>query len=188
MSSESEQGSSWSWINPSASAASCRSLQTAANAVWPYAKYCAWSYLDDDCSAYDLMDYAIEHSGKYLARFQFEPPTEKLVSRLRPLIRRRAKQLARRRVGIPSGALLDLEEFAQQLREQPEAEQRVYAREILEKLSPQARAVALWRRMGYSWRVIGRNLDLEHSHLRRAYLREIHAAVQGCADPEKEGS
>jgi DNA-binding NarL/FixJ family response regulator len=168
---------SWSWLYPDASPALAHTLEAAAEATWSYAVYCAWSYLHDQDAASDLMDYALKHVSGYVSRFPEGPSPEKLALRLRSLLKRRARQAARGERMISVGSLIDLDNHYRKFRDSPELEQRVYAQEILERLSPQARAIANWRAMGYSWRVIGSNLGLDHSQVRRAYLREIQAVL-----------
>lgn len=179
MTAPSEQRSPWVWIQAGISPAASRDLEAAAEATWRYAVYCAWSYLNDRDAAYDLMDYAMEKMCKYIGRSSSQLRTGKLSSRFHSLVKRRAKQLARRRqTEVALGTLADLANLYQNLKQQPHEEQRLYVQEVLDKISPQARAVAAWRMMGYSWRWIGSNLGIEHSNLRRAFLREVLAALK----------
>jgi hypothetical protein len=56
-----------------------------------------------------------------------------------------------------------------------EAEQRVYVNELFAKLSPFAQSIVEWRWLGYSWRTIAEHLDMDHTAVRRAYLREMES-------------
>jgi hypothetical protein len=67
--------------------------------------------------------------------------------------------------------------------EQPEAEQRVYAIEIFERLSPFAQSIVSWRSLGYSWRKIAEDLEMNHTAVRRAYFREVESLLHDLSQP-----
>jgi len=150
-------------------------LEAAAKAAWPYALLCAWTYLNDGESAYDLMDHAVENAVRYVARHS-DATSDKLISRIKSVVRRRAKQLvAKRSRELSYGSLLDLEQV---YAEQPEVEQRIYANELLAHLSPFARSIVNWRWLGYSWREIAGQLEMDHTAVRRAYFRELESVLR----------
>ena len=127
------QDLTWSWACSTGQSASDQALDTAAQAAWPYAVLCAWTYLNDRDSAHDLMDYAVQNASEYLERHP-GAPVKKLTARIKSVLRRRAKQLAAKRSHeLSHGSLADLE---QMYSGRPEIEQRVYANELLAQLSP----------------------------------------------------
>jgi hypothetical protein len=127
------QGLTWSWAYSTGHPASDQSLDAAAKAAWSYAQLCAWTYLNDEDSAHDLMDFAVQKAAAYAALHPDSPPN-KLTGRIKSAIRRRAKQLAAARSReLSYGSLLALERV---YTGQPEAEQRVFANELLARLSP----------------------------------------------------
>ena len=170
----------WSWAFSTGHHASDQRLAVAAEAAWPYALLCAWSYLNDGDAAHDLMDHAIENTKEYALRHA-EFPDQKLKWRMKSAIRRRAQQqAANRRFEVPSGSLADFENICVS---QPEAEQHLYAREIIESLSPFAQSIANRRWLGYSWREIASELKMDHTVLRRAYFREIESLLDDLSRP-----
>ncbi len=121
------------------------------------------------------MDHAVHNAADYLSRhpdiFQ-----DKLTARVKSVLRRRAKQLAAKHSReFSHGSLADLEPM---YAERPEIEQRIYARELLAQLSPFANSIVHWRWMGYSWREIAKQLDMDHTSVRRAYFRELESVLQ----------
>ena len=106
------------------------------------------------------MDHAVENASQYIARHP-DRSAEKVTFRIKSTIRRRAKQLAaRHRHELPVGSLVDLEQLNIG---KTEAEQRVYASELLERLSPFAQSIVNRRWLGYSWREIARELEMDHT-------------------------
>ena len=87
------QGLTWSWAYSTGHPASDQRLDAAAKAAWSYAVLCAWTYLNDLDSAHDLMDLAVQKAAGYAARHPDSPPN-KLTTRIKSALRRRAKQLA----------------------------------------------------------------------------------------------
>jgi hypothetical protein len=141
------QGLTWSWAYSTGHPASDQRLDAAAKAAWSYALLCAWTYLNDEHSAHDLMDLAVQKVAPYAACHPDSPP-HKLTGRIKSAIRRRAKQLAAARSReLSYGSLLALEKV---YAGQPEAEQRVFAHELLARLSPFGQTIAKWRAVGYS--------------------------------------
>lgn len=170
----------WSWACSTGNPASDQVLEAAANAAWPYALLCAWTYLNDQDSAHDLMDHAIQNVAGYIARHLDAPPG-KLTARMKSQLRRRAKQLAAKRAReIPSGSIADLEHL---LTTRPEIEQGIYANELLEQLSPFAQSIAHYLWLGYSWRAMERTLEIDHTTLRRAYFRELESLLENLSRP-----
>ena len=94
---------------------------------------------------------------------------------MKSVLKRRAQQqVAKRRLEVQSGSLADLDDL---LEPQPDAEQQVYARELLECLSPFARSIANRRWLGYSWREIADSLEMDHTVVRRAYFEEVETLL-----------
>ena len=170
----------WSWAHSTGSPASNEKLEAAAKAAWPYAIRCAWTYLNDHAAAHDIMDHAVENVSGYISRHA-ECSDKKLLSRTKSVIKRRARQeAAKRRLEIPYGSLIDMEKL---YIGQPEAEQKVYGRELLERLSPLAQSIAKWRALGYSWRKIAEDLEMDHTAVRRAYIREMESLLHDLSQP-----
>lgn len=165
----------WSWACSTGHRTSDDRLELAAKAAWPYALLCAWGYLNDRDSAHDLMDHAVRNAAGYLARHP-ESPDWKLIARFKSVLRRRAKQLAyKHRLEIPFGSLFDLEHL---LIELPEPEQRSIALELFSRLSPFTQSVLNRRDLGYTWREIAADLELDHTVVRRAYFRELESLLR----------
>lgn len=170
----------WSWAYSTGRPASDQVLEAAASAAWPYALLCAWTYLNDRDSAVDLMDHAVQNASQYLL-VHSDPTPAKLTSRIKSVLRRRARYLvARRSREVPVGSIIDLEEL---VRGEPVAEIRVYAYEVLEHLSPFAQTVVRLRWHGYTWRAIAKRMEMDHTAVRRAYLRELKAVLPNMSRP-----
>jgi hypothetical protein len=173
----------WTWAYSTGHQASDQRLEAAARAAWPYAMLCAWTYLNDHHAAHDLMDLAVERTSEYALR-QPDLPLKKLVWRMKSVIRRSARQqVARRRFEVSYGSLLDVENlhFVG-----PDAEERVYVEELLNRLTPLAQSIAKWRSLGFSWREIGRQLEMDHTVVRRAFFREIASSLKALSGFEGE--
>lgn len=165
----------WNWAYTTGHQASDQKLQTAAKAAWSYCTLCAWTYLNDRDSARELMDHALGNACQYLIRHP-DSTEEKLLARLRSSLRRKAKQMsARRDRERSSGSMADMEQL---LVHQLGMEQMVYARELLSRLSPFAQGVVSLRWHGYTWRQIANEFDMDHTAVRRAYLRELDSLLQ----------
>ena len=133
-------------------------------------------YLNDQDAAHELMEHAVHNASQYVVRHPDAPP-EKLVARIKSVIRRRARQLsAKRSRELSFGSMLDMESL---LAGEMEAEKGVFAIELLSQMSPFARAIVNRRWNGYTWREIARELDMDHTAVRRAYLRELESVLQG---------
>jgi hypothetical protein len=166
----------WSWAYSTGQPAFDQRIEAAAKAAWPYALLCAWTYLNDRDSAYDLMDHAIHITSEYI-RNHPDALTENLTVRLKDIIRSRAKRLAAKyNREVPLGLLVELEKM---LAVPPEAEQMAIAGELFERLSPFMKKVIRWRLLGYSWREIGQQLEMHHTAVRHASLRELEVLLQG---------
>jgi DNA-directed RNA polymerase specialized sigma24 family protein len=160
-----------SWGQP----ASDQRMQAAAKAAWPYAIACAWTYLNDRDSAHDLMDHAIHTASQYI-KHHTDAPLDNLTVKLKDIIRSRAKRIAaKNQREIPSGSLFELEKM---LAVPPEAEQMAIANELFGRLPPVTQSVVRWRILGYSWREIGQQLEMHHTVVRRAYIRELESLHQ----------
>ena len=170
----------WSWACTTGHPASDQVLEAAANAAWPYAQLCAWTYLNDEDTAHELMDYAIQNATEYIGRHPNASPA-KLGGRIKSRIRRQAQWLAnRQKREHSSGSATDLESI---YADQPDIEQRIYASELFVNLSPFAQAIVNRRWHGYSWREIGRDLDMDYSEVRKAYFRELGLLLQNLSRP-----
>ena len=97
-------------------------------------------------------------------------------ARLRSQIRRTAKQIANRKSRETcAGSLQDLDMYSPS--SNPDPLQQILLKEVFHLLSPQAKEIATWIWMGYSWREIGRICGIDHSTVRLAFRREAHAAL-----------
>ena len=165
----------WSWAYSTGHPTSDQKLEAAAKAAWPFAILSAWTYLNDHAAAHDLMDHAVQNGSEYIGRHP-DCPDRKLISRIKSVIKRRAQQLsAKRSRELQYDSLLDLERL---YFVQPEAEQRTYAGEIFARLSPFAQSIMEWRWIGYSWRAIAGQLEMDHTAVRRAYFRELESLLR----------
>ncbi|MGH9584784.1 MAG: hypothetical protein ACRD4O_17825, partial [Bryobacteraceae bacterium] len=132
------QDLTWSWACSTGHPTADQALEAAAQAAWPYAVLCAWTYLNDRDSAHDLMDHAVQNASEYLGRHP-GATVEKLKARIKSVLRRRAKQLAgKRNRELSRGSLADMEQVYSG---RPEIEQRLYAHELLARLSPFANSI-----------------------------------------------
>ena len=164
----------WSWAYSTGHPASDLKVEAAAKAVWPYAILCAWTYLNDHAAAHDLMDHAVQSASGYISRHP-ESPDKKLGWHIKSVIKRRARQQAtKKNREIQYGSLRDLEKVYVG---QSDAEQRVYAKELFRRLSPFSQSIIEWRWLGYSWRQIAKDLDMDHTAVRRAYFREMESLL-----------
>ena len=121
------------------------------------------------------MDHAVHNAVDYLGRHP-DALEDKLTARVKSVLRRRVKQLAaKRNRELSHGSLTDLEPM---YAERPEIEQRVYVRELLAQLSPFANSIVHWRWLGYSWREIAKQFEMDHTAVRRAYFRELESVLQ----------
>jgi len=86
-------------------------MEVAANAAWPYAMLCGWTYLNDHAAAHDIMGHAVENASGYISR-HVDCSDKKVLSRTKSVIKRRARQeAARRSREIQFGSLFDMEEL-----------------------------------------------------------------------------
>lgn len=164
-----------------------RLLRSTAIALWPYARFCAWSYLYDEDYAYDLMDQSLTNISAYVLRLR-PPPTEaKIYARLRSVVSRMAKQEARHRRELLVGSLSDLEQHAatNSFSSKGQIENEVLLQEILPRLSPSAQRIAGLVAMGYSWREIGRQLRIDHQTVHRSFLREVNFALKSAKKSDR---
>ena len=165
----------WSWAHTTGHPASDQKLEAAAKAAWSYSLLCARTYLNDLDAARELMEHAVDNASRYVTRHP-DPPPDKLIARIKSVIRRRARQLsAKRSRELSFGSMLDMESL---LAGELEAEKSVFANELLSRMSTFSRAVVNWRWNGYTWREIAGELDMDHTAVRRAYLRELEALLQ----------
>ncbi|HEY1755660.1 MAG TPA: hypothetical protein VGG72_09715 [Bryobacteraceae bacterium] len=130
------------------------------------------------------MDHAVQNAADYLDRHP-ESPDWKLIARIKSVLRRRAKQIAHKhRLEIPCGSLFDLEQL---LVEPSNLEQRSIAGELVSRLSPVVQSVHNQRQLGYTWREIAAELELDHTVVRRAYFRELKSLLRSVS-PSGESS
>jgi DNA-directed RNA polymerase specialized sigma24 family protein len=170
----------WSWVCSGKNPALNQKLDAAAKAAWPYARLCGWSYLRDQDVAHDLMQHAVEKACDYLTRHA-NVSKEKLTVHIQSAIRRHARQLAsKKKAELACGSWSDLAEFSAT---HPDAEQKVYVQEVLSRLSPFAQSIVRWRWLGFSWREIAAELKIDHTVVRRAYLREVGSLVSRLSQP-----
>jgi DNA-directed RNA polymerase specialized sigma24 family protein len=170
----------WTWAYTTGHQDSDQKLEAAAKAAWSYSLLCAWTYLNDQDAARELMDHAVHNASQYVARHP-DSTSDKLTARIKSVIRRRARQLsARQSRELSSGSMLDMEQL---LVGQLEAENRVYANELLSRLSPFAQSIVRRRWHGYTWREIAGELHMDHTAVRRAYLRELESLLQSLTRP-----
>ena len=126
------------------------------------------------------MEHAVRNAGKYLSRHP-ESTEQKLLARIRSVIRRRAKQIAhQRRREVASGSLLDLEHLGTY---EGDVEENAIANELFSRLSRFAQTVLNRRWIGYTWREIAAELDLDHTVVRRAYFRELQSLLRSLSHP-----
>jgi hypothetical protein len=166
----------WSWAYSTGHQASDQKLETAAKAAWSYSLLCARTYLNDLDTARELMEHALHNASRYVAHHPDATP-EKLVARVKSVIRRRAGQLsAKQSRELSFGSMVDMEAL---LAGSLEMERTVFVKELLCRLSPFAQTVANRRSNGYTWREIAGELEMDHTVVRRAYLRELESLSQG---------
>jgi DNA-directed RNA polymerase specialized sigma24 family protein len=121
------------------------------------------------------MDHAIHTASEYM-RDHADVLAEHLVVRLKDIIRSRAKRIAAKSSReVSLGSLSELEKM---LAVPPQAEQMAIASELFGRLSPFTQSVVRWRLLGYSWREIGQQLEMHHTAIRRAYLRELESLLE----------
>jgi len=150
-------------------------LAEAVRRSWEHARRCAWTYLHDQAMVVEIMEDAVEVIQAYALRASPPPSVEKIAARLQSQIRRRSKQLANRRNKEKSaGSMHDLEMYAPS---NPDPTELLLLEQILNLLSPQAKEVAVWISMGYSWREIGTTFGIDHSAVRKAFQKETDAAL-----------
>jgi DNA-directed RNA polymerase specialized sigma24 family protein len=126
------------------------------------------------------MDHAVQNAFDYLGR-HVDCPDKKLALRIKGVIKRRARQQAAKKSReIQYGSLADLEKMYVG---QSETEQRMYAIELFARLSPFARSIVEWRWLGYSWRKIAEDLDMDHTAVRRAYFRDFDSLRHALSQP-----
>jgi len=140
---------------------------------WPYGGRAANLAV---CSALGMV--LPESIYSYALRTSPRPSAEKLTARLRSQVRRVTKQMAnRRRKEEAVGSAHDLELNCAST-DSPDPTDVMLIQEVLDLLSPQAREVAVWLWMGYSWREIGKTFEVDHNSIRLAFRREADAALE----------
>jgi hypothetical protein len=126
------------------------------------------------------MDYAVQNASGYLGRHA-ACSDKTLLARIKSVIRRRARQeFAKHNREIPYGSLIDMEKLYVG---QSGAEQRVYAIELYDRLSPIAQSIMDSRALGYSWRMIAEKFEMNHMAVQRAYFREVESLLQDSSQP-----
>jgi DNA-binding NarL/FixJ family response regulator len=150
---------------------------SAAEGAWSYAQRMAWSYLNDDSLAADLLERALSVVSRNVASANPLPTKSYIQGYLCNQVRRIAKQEANRNKRQEYvGSLGDLEMLATPRARA--AEEEVFLQQLLSHFSPQAQRIALAIRAGYTWREIAEQFDTEHSVVRRAFRVEADRALQ----------
>jgi DNA-directed RNA polymerase specialized sigma24 family protein len=153
-------------------------LMNAYEAVLPFARFSAWSFLHDGALANELLEEAMESVHAYALKASPPPATSKLAARLRSQVRRVAKQRANRQSKEEcAGSLLDMERY-HLMAETNDLAEMILIKEIVGRLSPEARNIATWIWMGYSWREIGKTLDIDQDSIRLAFRREADRVLR----------
>lgn len=142
-----------------------------------FASFLAWSMLRDEAATAVLIEEALESVVAYASRCLVAPTQRKITMRLRSQIRRIARR-AQRHLDRqkPIGSMNDIEMIAPSLTYDPT--DALLLRQVLDLLSPRAREVAEWIRLGYSWREIGRSFQVDASTVRQSFRRETDAALR----------
>jgi DNA-binding NarL/FixJ family response regulator len=170
----------WSWAYTTGHPASDQKLEAAAKAAWSYSLLCAWTYLNDKDAARELAEHAVQNASQYITRHP-DASSEKLAARIKSVIRRRARQLAaRRNREVRYGSMFDMENL---LVGHLAAELRIYATELFSRLTPFAQTIVRRRSGGYTWREIAGEMDMDHTAVRRAYLRELELLLESLSQP-----
>ena len=152
-------------------------LTKAVEETWAYARFSTWSYLHDESMAAEIMEEALDVVRDYALRCSPPPTVEKLTGRLFGQFRRITKRKARRlQKEYAAGSLRDLALYSPVVHD-PDPTDILLLKQVLELLPPQAREVAEWIRMGYSWREIGKTFDVDHNALRFAFRCDVDAAL-----------
>lgn len=147
-------------------------LRAAYEEVLPFARYTSWSYLHDGTLAAELLEAAMDSIYPFALKSSPAPPIAKLAARLRSQVRRVAKQRANRQSKEEcAGSLHDMERN-HLISETLDVNEMILIKEIVGRLSPEARNIATWIWMGYSWREIGKTLDIDQDSIRLAFRRE----------------
>lgn len=150
-------------------------VRTACRFAWPSALYYATRYHSDLHVAHELMDEAVAMAEQYYLRDE-----EKTVKQVWYYTIRCLKQLSIRRSSRPevlAGNLSHLEMIAQHISSWKLDEKRVFLSALAEKMSPRTRQIYEWRKAGYSFRAIARELNTSHATLVRAYNKELRQLI-----------
>ncbi len=86
-----------------------------------------------------------------------------------------AKQQKNHIKEFPEGGSLELDAYAASRPIDPV--EALFLEEIVRELSPQAKDVAKYIRMGYTWREIGETLGVDYSAIRKSFRRETDAIL-----------
>lgn len=164
----------WKWED-SLDAALRQQLLSAVESTWSFAHTTAWSYLHDEARGPELIEEALEPVWAFASKSSPRPTTQKLTARLRSQVRRLAKQQKNHIKEFPEGGSLELDAYAAS---QPiDPVEAIFLEEIVRELSPQAKDVARYIRMGYTWRDIGETLGVDYSAIRKSFRRETDAIL-----------
>ncbi len=164
----------WKWED-SLDGALRQKLMSAVESTWGFAHMTAWSYLNDGAQGPELIEQALEKVQVFALRTSPPPSTQKLTARLKSQIRRLAKQRKNRNKEVQDGSALGLELYpASQV---PDPTEVLFLQEIVREYSPQAKEIAQYIRLGYTWRDIGEALGIDHSSIRKSFRRETDAVL-----------
>ena len=157
--------------------------------AWPYAVYCTKHYHNDPDIAYDLMDAAVQNAERYYGRFNGERTVLQLSCRITSVIKRLSKQRANRSE-MAVGSVSELELLARSFSAKSHIEQDAFVRQVLDRMSPRARRIVIWRLAGHTWRQIAGELDANHITVWRQAKKEILSLLElesDIAGTEKRG-
>ncbi len=164
----------WKWED-SLDEALRQQLLSAVESTWSFAHMTAWSYLYDEARGPELIEEALEPVWAFASKSSPRPTTQKLTARLRSQVRRLAKQQKNHIKEFPEGGSLELDAYAASRPIDPV--EGLFLEEIVRELSPQAKDVAKYIRMGYTWREIGETLGVDYSAIRKSFRRETDAIL-----------
>jgi len=149
-------------------------LLSAVESTWSFAHMTAWSYLHDEARGPELIEKALEPIRSFALNSSPRPTTQKLTARLRSQVRRVAKQLKNQIKEDFEGGSLELDAYAASPIDPVEV---LFFEQIVRELSPQAKDVAKYIRMGYTWREIGETLGVDYSAIHKSFRREMDAIL-----------
>lgn len=164
----------WKWEH-SLDQALRQQLLSAVESTWSFAHMIAWSYLHDEARGPELIELALEPVWAFACKSSPRPTTQKLTARLRSQVKRLAKQQKKQIREIAEGGSHELDAYAASRPMDPV--EMLFLEQIIREFSPQARDIAKYIRMGYTWRDIGETLGVDYSAIRKSFRRETDAIL-----------